>query len=188
MIRTMLNQGNYLFHLSARSKSRALILCISLRLFPMIHSKCHGIAPVMAYLKLFSLMALTIIQSIALSTPIQPSLNTTAVVPITPPHLPPNTSLNTDLLENLTAHGRPVCTDDPQWQLPGDAGAGIYTSACFLALRQMGIEEYIISTPKRFLSATSTGSYEEITVLTPKRYVYNRKTQFQTVKADGPRS
>ncbi len=137
----------------------------------------------MAYLNLFSLVALTVIESTAISTPIQPSLNTTAVVAITPPHLPLNTSLNTNLSDFLAVHGRPVCTNDPQWQLPGDPGAGIYASACFMALREIENQEFISPTPYRFVSAFSR-RYFQPTVQTPKRYMYSRKTQFQIVKAD----
>ena len=142
----------------------------------------------MAYLKLLSLMALTVIKSTALSTPIQPSLNTTAAVATTPPYLPLNTSLNTSLNTNLSdflaIHGHPVCTNNPQWQLPGDPGAGIYAGACFMALRQMEYQESINLTPYRFLSADSRGQFQEVTVQTPKRFRYTRKSQFQTVKAE----
>ena len=134
----------------------------------------------MAYLKLFSLMALTAIKSTALSTPAQPSLTTTAVGATTPSHLP----LNTSLSELLTVDGRQVCTNDARWQLPGGPGAGSYTHACYLALRGIINQEFISSVPSRFLSATSSDDFPEATVRTPKRYTYSRKTQFQTFKAD----
>ncbi len=138
----------------------------------------------MAYLKLISLMALSLIKSTAISTPIQPSLNTTAVVAITPPHLPLSTSLNRNLSGILTAHGLPICTQDRRWQLPGDAGAGIYASACYMAVREMENNEFISPTPLRFLAATARGRYTDSTVRTPRRYIYDRKTKFQTIKAD----
>ena len=138
----------------------------------------------MAYLKLISLMALSLIKSTAINTPIQPSLNTTAVVAIAPPHQPLSTSLNRNLSGILTAHGLPVCTQDRRWQLPGDAGALVYASACYMAVREMEDQENITSTPTRFLSATAMGRFTESTVRTPKRYMYNRKTKSQTIKAD----
>ena len=130
----------------------------------------------MSYLNLFSLIALAVIKSAALSKPILPSLNTAA---ITPPHLTFNASLNTNVSKVLGPHGHPICTDDPKWRLPGDSGVGGYLSACDMALQEIGNNEVISSVPCRFISATAVGRFQEPIVITPKRYTYTRKTQFQ---------
>ena len=135
-------------------------------------------------LELFGLVALTGVESIALSTPIPPSLNTTAVVAITPPYLPRSTSLDTNLSETLGSHGIPVCTSDLNWELPGDTGPGIYAGACSMALQELTNIEVISLAQRRFISATSSGVFTIPIVRTPRKYIGNRKIQYQTVKAD----
>ena len=135
-------------------------------------------------LELFGLVALTVIVSIALSTPIQPSLNTTAIVAITPPYLPFSTSIDTNLSENLTTHGIPICTDDLHWQLPGDTDPGIYADACFTALQELGKIEVIGPVLRRFISRTASGVFSRPIVRTPRKYIGKRKIQYQTVEAD----
>ena len=151
-------------------------LCNSLHLFE--YETLDNVTAMLlsAYLNLFSLMALAVIKSAALSKPILPSLNTTA---ITPPHLTFNAWLNTNLSKALVPHGHPICTDDPQWQLPGDSGVGGYLGACHIALQELGNKEIISSVPCRFISATSVGRFQDPIVETPKRYTYTRKTQTQ---------
>lgn len=138
----------------------------------------------MLCLELFGFMALTIVESTALSTPFQPSLNTTAGVAITPPYPPLSASLNTNLSETLTAHGTPICTNGRHWQLPGDAGLGIYASACYMALQALGTEEIISPMQRRFISATASGDFSLPIVRTPRKYIGHGKIQYQTVKAD----
>ena len=138
----------------------------------------------MVCLELFRLMAFIVVESTALSTPIRPSLNTTTVVATTRPYLPPSTSLHTSLSENLTAHGWPICTNDPQWRLPGDPSAGIYAGACSLALQTLGNMEIISPAQRRFMTATARGDFRIPQVRTPRRYIGNRKTQYRTFKAD----
>ena len=138
----------------------------------------------MVYHELLGLIALAVIVSIALSTPIQPSPNNTAVVAITPPYPPLSTSLHTNLSENIVTHGRPICTNDLRWQLPGDPGAGIYTAACFGVLIELADLEPISPMPLRFVSATSGGIFRLPVVRTPRRYTYACKIQYQIVIAD----
>ena len=129
----------------------------------------------MVYLELLGLIALTIIKSIALSTPIQPSPNTTAVSANIPPYPPPSTSLHSILSGNLTNHGTPICTVDLRWQLPGDPGAGLYIGACSGALIDLSNEELISPMPLRFISATSRGTFQLPNVRTPRRYIHTCK-------------
>lgn len=125
----------------------------------------------MAYLNLFSLVALTVTESAALSTPNQPSLNTTAFAAYTPTHLPLNTSLNTNLSELLYPEGPPSCTHDPRWLLPGDLhGARRYQDACDAALLEMENVETISPTPHTFIAGTLSGHFQEPIVETPIRY------------------
>lgn len=139
----------------------------------------------MAYLNLFSLVALTVTESAALSTPNQPSLNTTAFAAYTPTHLPLNTSLNTNLSELLYPEGPPSCTHDPRWLLPGDLhGARRYQDACDAALLEMENVETISPTPHTFIAGTLSGHFQEPIVETPIRYTETGKTQFQIVKTN----
>lgn len=138
----------------------------------------------MVCLELFRLMAFIVVESTALSTPIRPLLNTTTVIATTRPYLPLSTSLNTSLSENLTTHGIPICTNDPQWQLPGDPSAAVYAGACNLALQALGNMEIISPAPRRFITATARGDFRVPKVRTPRRYIGNRKTQYRTFKAD----
>ena len=138
----------------------------------------------MVCLELFRLMAFIVVESTALSTPIRPLLNTTTVVATTRPFLHLSTSLDTSLSENLTAHGPRICTNDPQWQLPGDPSAGVYAGACNLALQALANMEIISPLPRTFITATARGDFSRPKVRTPRRYIGNRKTQSQTVKTD----
>ena len=135
----------------------------------------------MVCLELFGLMALTVIESTAISTPIQPSSNTTAVVAITPPL---SASLNKDLSGTLDTHSIPICTNDLRWQLPGDTGLGIYADACSMALQELVNTEAIGPVSRRFISTTASGVFSLPIVRTPKKYIGNRKIQYRTVKAD----
>ena len=136
----------------------------------------------MVCLELFRLIAFIVIEATALSTPIRPLLNTTTNVATTRPYLTLSTSLNTSLSENLTTHGPRICTDDPQWQLPGDPSAEVYAGACFLALQTLANTEIISPTQRMFISARARGDYDLPIVRTPRRYVGNGKTQYQTVE------
>ena len=138
----------------------------------------------MAYLKLFSLIALTAARFTALSIPTQPSLSTAAVGAITPSHLPLDAFLNTSHSEKVSADGRQICTNDPRWQVSGGPDARFYINACYMALRGIVNQEFISSVPCRFLSSTSSDLFPEATVRTPKRYTYNCKTRSQTFEAD----
>ena len=124
----------------------------------------HAIALVMAYIHIYSFITFMLLISTGLNTPMPLSQNTTAPFTL-----------------------YPRCTTDDRWRLPGDPNAGSYVPACQLALFSLTLQQiYLpVTARRRFLAARAGGHFTGLLVKTPKRYIYQCKTQSKVVVEKG---